>query len=187
MGTSIERIGVVEGVEAKRRNKEVVYLQVTVRFQTKLKEAYGYSNDDKVDVISLSYPVDADVNPGDMVAFTIGTQQVVGKRFAPALEASNVDSVTYARTKNVPAVWSSFATSTETYVSDTEDKANSQCVVHDDDDGTAGVMCWEAPCGMWATVTDGTQRGSWCRVHDPDRIDESARLEVVIDLEQGDE
>ena len=88
----VNRPGVVEGVEAVRQGKEVLYLKTKLRFETEFKTAY-YSDDNKVDEISIALPVDAAVNPGDVVALQIQFANPLGQRFVPALEVSTDEDV----------------------------------------------------------------------------------------------
>lgn len=85
----IVRAGIVDKVEAVRNNSgEVLRLALKVRAETEYQEIY-YSDKKHVDEISVSVPVDAGINPGDLVSITMTFANPVGQRFAPALEVSN--------------------------------------------------------------------------------------------------
>lgn len=87
----IYTVGIVDRVSAKRNNAgEVLRLETTVRIETKFETTY-YGQDYQVDELVLSLPVDAQVNPGDVVAISMLFESPTTARFQPALEASNGD------------------------------------------------------------------------------------------------
>lgn len=94
MSTQILRIGIVDGVRARRKSGEVKSLAITARFETDLDTIYNYGDDRvEVDNIEFSVPASSGINPGDLVTLDIRFQSPEGQRFQPALEASTEESV----------------------------------------------------------------------------------------------
>lgn len=89
---TISRVGIVEGVEAARKDKEVKYLSVTMRFETELDGTY-YGEETRIDSMVISVPVTANVNPGDAVVMVAEFQSPHGARFVPALDIGEVEVV----------------------------------------------------------------------------------------------
>ena len=79
--------GIIDGVKAIRKDKQVVYLEAKVRIETDFESPY-YGTDLKVDEITLSLRADSPVNPGDVVSIDIAIINPMGQRFVPALEVS---------------------------------------------------------------------------------------------------
>ena len=88
---TISRTGVVDRVQAKRRKGEVVYLEAMIRFKTGLVSSYDYTQDIRIDEISVAFGPLAGVNPGDLVQMDLVIQSPLTQRFAPMLEAGTVD------------------------------------------------------------------------------------------------
>ena len=88
---TISRTGVVDKVQAKRRKGEVVYLEALIRFETGLVSSYDYTQDIRIDEISVAFGPLAGINPGDLVQMDLVIQSPLTQRFAPALEASVTD------------------------------------------------------------------------------------------------
>jgi hypothetical protein len=84
MTTPISRLGIVEGIEAQRKDKDVKYLSASLRFETELDGTY-YNEATKIDTITISLPVSSGVNPGDAVIAEFTFQPPIGERFVPAL------------------------------------------------------------------------------------------------------
>ncbi len=82
--TVITRIGIIDGVKAMRKGKEVKHLVAKMRFETDLEGAY-YGDDDKVDEIEVSFPVSSGINPGDLIELTVRVTSPTTARFVPAL------------------------------------------------------------------------------------------------------
>jgi hypothetical protein len=84
--THVSRAGIVEAVQAKRKNSEVVSLAVTVRFETMLVNEYAYSdNDTRIDEVMFHVPPAEGINPGDVAVMTLDFKSPFGQRFVPAL------------------------------------------------------------------------------------------------------
>lgn len=93
MSTQIIRVGIVDGVKARRKSGEVLSLAITVRFETELQSIYNYG-DDKVEIddVQFSVPATSGINPGDLVTLDVRFQSPEGQRFQPALEASTTST-----------------------------------------------------------------------------------------------
>lgn len=86
----IERVGIINGVSAKRNNstENVVFLQAEVRLVTDLPTEYSYDDKTRTDVMNISFPVSSGIQAGDVITVTVETASPVGERFPAALEAS---------------------------------------------------------------------------------------------------
>jgi hypothetical protein len=90
MEQQITRAGIVEGVSARRKNKEVVSLAVNVRFDTMLVDSYAYGEGTtQTDEVSFSLPPNSGVNPGDVVVMDLTFKSPFGQRFVPALSVGD--------------------------------------------------------------------------------------------------
>jgi hypothetical protein len=83
--THVSRVGIVDAVQAKRKNSEVVSLAVTVRFETMLVNEYSYSDETRTDEVIFHVPPAEGVNPGDVVVMGLSFKSPFGQRFVPAL------------------------------------------------------------------------------------------------------
>lgn len=86
----LERIGIVDGVTAHRKDGNVSYLVAKLRFETDEKGIY-YGDKNRVDNLEVAFPVGSPVNPGDLVELNLRVSSPFGARFAPALEAGSSD------------------------------------------------------------------------------------------------
>jgi len=92
--TQIYRLGIVEGVRARRKAGEVKSLNVTARFKTDLETIYNYGDDTvEIDEIDFSVAPTSGINPGDLVTIEVNFTSPDGQRFLPALETSSQESV----------------------------------------------------------------------------------------------
>ena len=82
----LERIGIVDGLTAKRRKKEVTSLEAKVRFDTELESSNEWSSEPITDTVLINLPPGVDVNPGDLVHLSLRVTKPFGQRFVPALE-----------------------------------------------------------------------------------------------------
>jgi len=83
--------GIVDKVRAVRNNAgEVLRLDVTIRVETGL-DTTSYGQDQHVDEVTVGMPVDANVNPGDVVSLALHFTNPFGQRFQPALEVGESD------------------------------------------------------------------------------------------------
>jgi hypothetical protein len=83
--THINRIGIVDGVEARRKDGQVVHLLANVRFETEIANEYGYGEKMRVDVIQIALGTSENVNPGDVVVLNVEFTSPLAQRFQPAL------------------------------------------------------------------------------------------------------
>ncbi len=84
----IERIGIVDGLDAKRKKERVVHLALKVRFDTDIEGESTWNDDLAKDIVHMTLPPGVDVNPGDLVHMSLRFTNPLGQRFRPALEAS---------------------------------------------------------------------------------------------------
>ena len=78
--------GIVDKVRAIRNNAgEVLRLDTTVRIVTPL-ETTNYGQETNIDEITIGMPVDAGVNPGDIVAVRLHITSPSDRRFQQALD-----------------------------------------------------------------------------------------------------
>jgi hypothetical protein len=90
--THVSRAGIVDAVQAKRKNSEVVSLAATVRFETMLVNEYAYGdNETRIDEVVFHVPPAEGINPGDVVVMDLTFKSPFGQRFVPAL-TMNEDS-----------------------------------------------------------------------------------------------
>jgi hypothetical protein len=87
--TYINRIGIVDAVEARRKDGQVVYLVASVRFETEIANEFGYGEKQRVDNLAIALGVGDNVNPGDIVTFNATFTPPMAQRFQPALEVGN--------------------------------------------------------------------------------------------------
>ena len=89
--THVSRAGIVEAVQAKRKNSEVVSLAITVRFETMLVNEYAYSDQEtRIDEVIFHVPPAEGVNPGDVAVMDLSFKSPFGQRFVPALTMNEV-------------------------------------------------------------------------------------------------
>lgn len=86
----LSRQGIVDKVEAKRKQDEVVFLEATIRFDTGLMTDYAYNDDIRIDKIAIAFGALSGINPGDLVTFDMVVQSPLTQRFAPALTVGDL-------------------------------------------------------------------------------------------------
>ena len=89
----VTRQGMVKTVTVREYEDEAKFIKVTIKAPTELPLAQwqsGSGNNRHTDEIDMAFPLDAQVRPGDMVAFRVQivSPVVESTRFRPALEAT---------------------------------------------------------------------------------------------------
>lgn len=180
----ISRVGIVDGVRAKRKGEEVVYLMATIRFETELVNELSYSSDkNRIDTVDIAFPVNAGVNPGDVVTMDIVTQTMID-RFMPALEAGTTEDEPetevvdlphgYQLSDKAPADWNDYSVDVDDQ--DPDDASTIDLVGGDEDDANEGVViyrytngniddqyCNIGDCLLWASQV--INKVPYCRLH----------------------
>ena len=87
--THINRIGIVDAVEARRKDGQVAYLVANIRFETEIANEFGYGEKQRVDNLAIALGTGENVNPGDVVILNVSFKNPMGQRFQPALEVGN--------------------------------------------------------------------------------------------------
>jgi len=89
----LSRAGIIDEVKAVRHDNVVTSLAATIRFETEHRDSYQFSRESaiQIDKLVVTFPVEAGINPGDLVTFDMMVQSPMTARFAPALEASVTD------------------------------------------------------------------------------------------------